>query len=109
MRFQAVELPETIDCVWAFYTLIDLWYFESDTSRLAGRDGDQLSPVVYHIDADARAINGMPEDPARQMYVSRRNRYICTRLWRGEALWPLSLLRRSDQDSGYSTRRRTLD
>ena len=108
MRFKAVDLPETADCVWAFYTLISLWGFESDTNRLAGRDRDPLSPIVYHINVDARACNGMPENPARQVYVSRGDEYMRTRLWRGEALSPVSLLR-SVQDSGYNTRHRTLD
>jgi len=44
-----------------------------------------------------------------QKYVSRINRYIRTRLWRGEALSPLSLHHRSAQDSGYNTKHRTLD
>ena len=107
MTFQRVNLPETVNRIWAVSTLIGLWWFESDTNRLAGPD--QLSPVVYDINVDARAINGMPENSARQMHVPRRNRYIRTRLWRGEALSPLSLLHRSTQDSGYNTTHRTLD
>ena len=109
MRFQAVDPPETVDCVWVFSTLIDLWWFESDTNRLAGIQRDQLSPIVDHINIDTRAINGMPENPARQIYVPRRNRYIRTRLWRGEALSPLSWHHRSAQDNGYNTRHCTLD
>ena len=76
MKFQAVDLPKTVDCDWAFYTLINLWWFDSDTSRLAERDRDQLSPVVYHINADARALNAMPENPARQMFPVEIDIYV---------------------------------
>ena len=63
MRFKAVNPPETVDCVWAFSTLIDLWWFESDKKRFAGIQIHHRSSVVYHINVDARAINGMPENP----------------------------------------------
>ena len=60
MTFETVDLPDTVDCVWAFSTMIDLWWIISDRNKLSsGRDQFSES-VVYYINVDPRALNGLP-------------------------------------------------
>ena len=60
MTFEAVDLPDTVVYVWIFYTLIDLWWIVSDTNKpSSGRDQFESS-VVYYINVDPKALNGVP-------------------------------------------------